>query len=59
MVQDINDNAPVFENTNTNSDSVTLDEDHAVNSIIYTMVASDPDYGDGGNYHFVDSSPVR
>jgi len=46
-VDDVNDNAPVFQNISAN---ITISRSTAVNTIIYTIIATDADTGLNGNY---------
>uniref|UniRef100_A0A1X7VA24 Cadherin domain-containing protein n=1 Tax=Amphimedon queenslandica TaxID=400682 RepID=A0A1X7VA24_AMPQE len=58
-ILDRNDNAPIFENPTSNGthDLITLLESEPVGGIVYTILASDPDFSSAGNFHFVLTNP--
>jgi hypothetical protein len=58
-ILDVNDNAPMFLNPSANGshDFVNVIETEPVGTIVYTILASDPDYGSGGDFNFVLTNP--
>lgn len=59
VVIDVNDNPPYFHNSPSTNISIALPESEPVGSLVLILFVTDPDLGQGGNFHFTISDPVR